>query len=199
MVILRQASQIQIFDKKDSMRGQYSLSMDSVNISQTRTILPRLYYSNRLLVEILETLKNKKTSLRKSNKQMISELDEKDPNCIREIDLERTISFSIEILYFIQKRIRRVSKIDEIPEVFPSLVPMMRTISAQIVDILPGSSKQLSELSVHLGSIVLDSATITMAQFDFSHSNIESSLMLDEVKLMVDSKLSKQYPQLDFF
>jgi hypothetical protein len=50
-----------------------------------------------------------------------------------------------------------------------------------------------------LGSIALDSATLTTAQFDFSQSNIESSLMLDEVKLMVDSKLSKQYPLLDFF
>ena len=181
------------------MRGQYSFSMDSVNISQTRTILPRLYYSNRLLAEILEALKNKKSTLRKSNKIMITELEEKDPMCIREIDLERTVSFSIEILFFIQKRIGSVSKIDEIPEIFPSLVPMLRTISAKLVEILPDSSKQLSELSVHLGSIVLDSATITMAQFDFTHSNIESSLMLDEVKLMVDSKLSKQYPHVDFF
>jgi hypothetical protein len=76
---------------------------------------------------------------------------------------------------------------------------MMRTISAQLVDILPQSSKHLSELSVHLGSIILDSATLTTARFDFSHSNIESSLMLDEVKLMIDSKINKQYPLLDFF
>ena len=79
------------------------------------------------------------------------------------------------------------------------MVHMIRTISAQLVDIHPESSQQLSELSVQLGSIVLDSATITKAQFDFSQSNLESSILLDEVKLMVDSKLSKQYPHLDFF
>ncbi|MDH3677724.1 MAG: hypothetical protein OEQ12_05420, partial [Nitrosopumilus sp.] len=71
--------------------------------------------------------------------------------------------------------------------------------SAKLVDIHPQSSQQLCELSVHMGSIVLDSATLTTAQFDFSQSNTQSSLLLDEVKLMVDSKISKQYPHLDFF
>jgi len=50
-----------------------------------------------------------------------------------------------------------------------------------------------------LGSIVLDSAALTTARFDFSQSNTESSALLNEVKLMVGSKLSKQYPNLDFF
>jgi hypothetical protein len=50
-----------------------------------------------------------------------------------------------------------------------------------------------------LGSIVLDSAALTKARFDFSQSNNEASIFLDEVKLMVDSKLSKQYPNVDFF
>jgi hypothetical protein len=181
------------------MMGQYSLSMDSANISQTRTIVPRLYYSNDLLAKIMDILNTEQSKLKKSNKILVTEYDDQDPTCVKAIDLERTISFSLEILYFIQKRIRNVTRIDEIPKIFPSLVPMMRTISAQLVDILPESSKLLSELSVHLGSIILDSATLTTARFDFSHSNIESSLMLDEVKLMIDSKLSKQYPLLDFY
>jgi len=181
------------------MKGQYQFAEDTVNISQTRTIVPRLYYSNDLLAKIMDVLTIEKSKLKKSNKILVTEYDEKDAACIRAIDLERRVSFSFEILYFIQKRLRNISKIDEIPKVFPSLVPMMRTISAQLVDILPETSRHLSELSVHLGSIILDSATLTTAQFDFSHSNTESSLMLDEVKLMVDSKLCKQYPHLDFF
>jgi len=181
------------------MNGQYSLSMESVTISQTRTIIPRLYYSNNLLDKIIDVLKNKKSKLKKSNRILLTQYEDQDPTCIHAIDLERTVSFSIEILYYIQKRISAVSRIDEIPKTFPSLVPMIRTISAQLVDILPDTSQHLSELSVHLGSITLDSATITMAQFDFSQSNIESSLMLDEVKLMVDSKINKQYPHFDFF
>ena len=40
---------------------------------------------------------------------------------------------------------------------------------------------------------MLDSAVLTIARFDFSQSNNKSSTLLDEVKLMVDSKLCKQY------
>jgi len=46
---------------------------------------------------------------------------------------------------------------------------------------------------------VLDSATLTKARFDFSQCNEESSSLLNEVKLIVDSKINKQYPNLDFF
>jgi len=173
--------------------------MASVNISQTRTIVPRLDYSINLLVQIIDVLKNKKSELEKSNRLLLTELEDKEQGYPKTIDLERTVSFSLEILYWIQKRMSSVSRINVIPKIFPSMVHMIRTISAQLVDIHPESSQQLSELSVHLGSIVLDSATITTARFDFSQSNMESSMLLDEVKLMVDSKISKQYPHLEFF
>ncbi len=75
----------------------------------------------------------------------------------------------------------------------------MRTISAKLFVLFPSCSQQLSELSVHLGSIVLDSAALTKARFDFNKSNHLSSTLLDEVKLMADSKLNKQYPLVDFF
>ena len=192
-------SQIPILDTYGDMRGQYSLSIESENISQTRTIIPRLYYSNNLLAETIEVLENKKSRLEKSNKLLLTESETQEPTFTREIGMERTVSFCIETLKQTQKRINSVSRIDEIPKFFSSLIPGIRTISAQLVDILPESSQRLSELSVHLGSIVLDSATITKAQFDFSQSNKESSLLLDGIKLMVDSKISKQYPHLDFF
>ena len=192
-------SQIPILDTYGDMRGQYSLSIESENISQTRTIIPRLYYSNNLLAETIEVLENKKSRLEKLNKLLLTESEIQELTFTREIMLERTVFFCIETLKQIQKRTNSVSRIDEIPKIFSSLIPGIRTISAQLVDILPESSQRLSELSVHLGSIVLDSATITKAQFDFNQSNKESSLLLDGIKLMVDSKIRKQYPHLDFF
>ena len=180
------------------MSGQCGLSIESVNISQTQTIMPRLYYSHNLLGKIINILEDKKSQIKKSNQLLLLESNP-ETTCAKAIDFERTVSFSLETLKHIQKKIHSFSRIDEIPKIFPSLVPVIRTISAQLVNILPEASQLLSELSVHLGSIVLDSATLTKAQFDFSQSNIESSLLLDEVKLMVDSKISKQYPQLDFF
>ncbi len=187
-----------ISDKQVGMKGQYDLCITSTNISQKRTIVPRLDYSNTLISEVIRVLRKKKIELKKSNKSLIIETDSDEQNCYLAIDVERTVSFCLEALCFIENRVNSASRIDLIPKMFPSMIPMIRTISAQLIEILPESSSKLSELSVHLGSIVLDSASITKAQFDFSQSNVESSTLLDEVKLMVDSKINKQYPHLDF-
>lgn len=168
-----------------------------VNVSQTVTIVPRLEYSNDLLNSIMDILKRKKTELKKLNRNFLN-LDDNDYTYVKELDFERTISFSLEILTHIQKRLNSISGIYSIPELLPLTIPMLRTVSAQLFSLLPHCSQSLSELSVHLGSIIFDSAILTEARFDFSQSNIESSSVLNEVKLMVDSKISKQYPNLDF-
>jgi hypothetical protein len=166
------------------------------SVSQTVTIVPRLEYSNYLLGKMIDTLKRKKTDIKNSNRIYL-ELDNDDHTCVHVLDFERTVSFSLEILSKIQKKINSISDITSIPKLLP-LISMMRTVSAQLYTLLPASSQNLSELSVHLGSIILDSAILTEARFDFSRSTIESSLVLNEVKLMVDSKINKQYPHLDF-
>ena len=122
------------------MRGQYSLSMESANISQIRTIVPRLCYSNDLLVKIIDVLKYEKSKLKKSNRLLIKDLENEDLAYHKAIDLERTISFCLETLDLVKKNMNSVSKIDEIPKIFPSLVPAIRTISAKLVDIHPQSS-----------------------------------------------------------
>ncbi|MCV0373029.1 MAG: hypothetical protein K5793_05690 [Nitrosarchaeum sp.] len=172
--------------------------IEYANISQNVTIVPRLDYSNDLLCRIIGILKKKRSEIRKTNRFILADFDMSDKVCQRALEVEKTVVFSIEILSQIQKRTGMISGITSIPEILPSAIPMIRTISAQLYGILPECSQKLSELSVHLGSIVLDSATLTKARFDFSLSNEESSLLLDEVKLMVDSKISKQYPNLDF-
>lgn len=171
--------------------------MECVNVSQTVTLVPRLGYSNELLKNIIDVLKRKKTELKKLNRVFL-ELDDNDHTYVLALDFERTITFSLEILAQIQKRMDSISGITSIPHLLPLTIPMLRTVSAQLFNLLPDCSQSLSELSVHLGSIILDSAILTEARFDFSLSNIESSSVLNEVKLMVDSKISKQYPNLDF-
>jgi hypothetical protein len=171
--------------------------VECVNVSQTVTIVPRLEYSSDLLNSIVDILKRKKIELKKLNRNFL-ELDNDDHTYVKALDFERTIIFSLEILSQIQKRLNSINGINSIPELLPLTIPMIRTVSAQLFNLLPACSQNLSELSVHLGSIIFDSAILTEARFDFSQSNIESSSMLNEVKLMVDSKLSKQYPNLDF-
>lgn len=181
------------------MWGQCGLSMDCGNILQTQAIVPRLNYSCGLVDQVIDLLKNKRLEVKRSNKILFSKVEDDDSACQSAIEIEKKISFCLEILVDIRKRLHSVTKIDNIPKIFPPTVPVIRIISAQLADVLPEQSQILSELSVHLGSIVLDSAAITKAQFDFNQSNLDSTHFLDEVKLMVDSKINKQYPHLDFF
>ena len=188
--------QIQNFDQLDGMVAKCNVcTLEYSNTSHFVTLVPRLEYSINLLDEISEILKKKRDELKKSNKSFV-DFDDIE---LKAIKLELTVSFSLEVLTLIKKRTKKISNVNSIPVVLPTTIPMIRTISAQLFDIVPHCSQKLSELSVHLGSIVLDSATLTKARFDFSQSNEESSIMLNEVKLMVDSKISKQYPNLDFF
>ena len=182
------------------MLVKYSVeSSDDFNISHSVTLVPRLEYSVNLLSEIIETLSAKKSELKESNKDLVTYFDEQDPIHLQSLELEKTFWYCYEVLSIVKKRTSGINGVTSLPEVLPSAIPMIRTISAKLFEIVPNSSQKLSELSVHLGSIVLDSAALTKARFDFSQSNEESARILDEVKLMVDSKISKSYPNVDFF
>lgn len=170
----------------------------SGDVSQAVTIVPRLGYSAQLLSGIVRELKSQRVALRASNQKLLR-VSEGDDAALRDaIDLERTVAFSLEVLSQVLRRVRSVSGISSIPKTLPLAIPAIRTVSAQLHGIMPACSQKLCELSVHLGSIVLDSATIATAKFDFGQSNSESALFCDEVKLMVDSKINKQYHNLDF-
>ncbi len=175
------------------------VEIDNDNIVHSVTLTPRLEYSTSLLDEIVDIISQKRDDLKQSNKDLVSDFDESDKTHLHALELERTMAVSVEILTLTKRKTKSITNIHSIPQVLPSSIPLIRTISAKLYDLVPDCSQKLSELSVHLGSIVLDSAALTHASFDFSQSNTESSTLLDEVKLMVDSKISKQYPNVDFF
>ena len=174
-------------------------SLEIENISHSVTLVPRLEYSMNLLDEIIDVLNDKQSELKETNKDLVHDFNESDKTHVDALTLEHLVTYSLEILLQVKKSMKQISNVGSIPEVLPSSIPMIRTVSAQLFGIIPNCSQKLSEISVHLGSIVLDSAALTTARFDFSQSNIKSSALLNEVKLMVGSKLNKQYPNLDFF
>jgi len=197
---LLQGPQIQNLEQLDGMVVKCNVcTLEYENTSHSVTLVPRLEYSVNLLDEIVEILQKKRNDLKKSNKDLVIDFDEMNNTHLKAIQLERIMAFSLEALSQIKKRTEKISDVNSIPKVLPATIPMIRTISAQLFDIDSHCSQKLSEISVHLGSIVLDSAALTKARFDFSQSNEESSTLLNEVKLMVDCKISKQYPNLDFF
>lgn len=173
-------------------------SLDHNTISHSVPLVPRLEYSVNLLNDIIDVIEEKRFDLRVSNQYLINDFDENDESALDSIKLEQLVAFSLEILFQIKNRTKSISDVTSITKILPSSIHIIRIVSAKLFDILPNCSQKLSELSVHLGSILLDSAALTQAKFDFSNSNDESTIFLDEVKLMVDSKISKQYPNLDF-
>ncbi len=181
------------------MIGMLVKCVEDENISHSIPLVPRLGYSVNLLDEIFEILSHKRDDLKESNKDLAHDFDEKDKTHVDSLKLEHILAFSLDVLSQTKKKISEISGINTIPQILPVVIPMLRTISAQLFDVTPYCSQKLSELSVHLGSIVLDSATLTKARFDFSQSNQQSATLLDKVKLMADSKIRKQYPNVDFF
>ena len=173
-------------------------SIEIENISYSVTLVPRLEYSMNILDDVIDVLNSKQIQLKESNQDLIHDFDESDKLHNDALRLEHLVTLSLEILLSVKKNMEKISNISSIPDILPSTISMIRTVSAQLFEFIPNCSQKLSELSVHLGSIVIDSAALTTAKFDFSQSNHESSSNLNKVKLMVDSKLSKQYPNLDF-
>ena len=86
------------------MKGQYDFCITSANISQTRTIVPRLDYSSSLISEVIGVLKKKRIELKKTNKILVIETENEEQHCYKAIDVERTVSFCLEGLCCIEKR-----------------------------------------------------------------------------------------------
>ena len=180
-----------------------SSSLPIPDISSSVTLAPRLGYAINLLDTVITTLTDRQQQQKTSNVSATLAVpvnfDKLDRTQIDALRLEYRLLFSLEVLLHVKERTRKISHVSGIPEILLLTIPLIRTTSAQLFDVLPDCSSRLSEVSVHLGSIVLDSAFLTTAKFDFSQSNSELSALHDEVKLIVSSKLSKQYPNLDFF
>ncbi len=174
-------------------------SMEIENISHSVTLVPRLKYSVNLLNDAIDILDCKRGELKTVNSDLACDFDETDELQVDAVNLEYLVMFCLDTLVYVKSSMEKISNVESIPEILPSAISVIRTVSARLFDVIPTCSQKLSEISVHLGSIALDSAALTTARFDFSLSNSESSHILNEVKLMVNSKLNKQYPNLDFF
>lgn len=166
----------------------------STPISQIMPISPRLGYTINLLTEVLESLREKRNKVRKNNKKFALCEDDMLWNNVNE---EKITSVACVSLTKIKKNLDSISTIDEITKTLPAIIPIVRTLSSQLHTRMPDDSQKLCEISVHLGSIMVDSAILTGETFNFKSVTAKSTSFLDEVKLMVDSKINKLYPNLE--
>jgi len=164
-------------------------------ISHAGTLRPRLDSSFKLMDSIILELENRRCDAAKTNDMLLRddgfELFEED------VADEHLICQAIIALDDIQSRLKSISALSAIPTTLASTIPAIRILSSSLFELVPEPSQKLCELSVNLGSIAMDSAILTNARCDFGLSNVESNRLLDEAKLMADSKIDKRYPNLE--
>jgi hypothetical protein len=164
------------------------------------TIKPRLEYGVYLVDRISEKLQIQYEMVLDSNHKYYSQNRDfiaDSPEFKKQVQLEAILLCAIKSLELVRKRLVSISQLSNIVEVLP-LVTVIRTTNSNIYSSLPHLSGDFVELSGILGSIATDSGSLVEATFDFKQTNLESKQILAEVNLIVDSKINKQYPNLNF-
>jgi hypothetical protein len=164
------------------------------------TIKPRLEYSVYLTQSIFDKLQKQWVLARKSNLKSYLQNDsaKEDYEFNKQVEYEGTLTSAITAIKMIQKRLESVSQISNITETVSPMISILRTLNSNIYLTSPQISQDFIELSGILGSIVMDSGSLIEAKFDFKQTNLESKQILDEVNLIAESKIRKQYPNLNF-
>ncbi|MEM3064336.1 MAG: hypothetical protein QW177_03085 [Candidatus Nitrosotenuis sp.] len=161
------------------------------------SIKPRLEYCSYLVDAALDGLAKRYKKTRASNLDAYSKEDVADlKEFKKQVELESDLLRASEILNVVKKRLKSIRSLNNIAKNVSPLVSLIRIINSGIYPNTP-RSHDLIELSTTLGSIVMDSGCLAEAKFDFKQTNLESTQILAEVNLIVESKIGKQYPQLN--
>lgn len=160
------------------------------------SIKPRLEYCSYLVDAALDGLTKRYKKTREANLDAYSKEGVADSKEFKkQVDLESDLLRASEILNVVKKRLKSIRSLSNIAKNVSPLVSLIRIINSGVYS--TPRSHDLIELSTTLGSIVMDSGCLAEAKFDFKQTNLESTQILAEVNLIVESKIRKQYPQLN--
>ena len=165
------------------------------------TIKPRLEYSVYLTNTIFDKLQKQLVLARKSNLKFYlqnEDMIKENYEFNKQVEYEETLTSAITAIKIIQKRLESIFQISNITETVSPMISILRTVNSNVYLTFPQISQDLIELSGILGSIVMDSGSLIEAKFDFKQTNLESKQILDKVNLIAESKIRKQYPNLNF-
>src|SRR5574338_310565 len=163
------------------------------------TIKPRLEYSIHVSGMILEKLGAEHSALSKENLQFYSQNDvSENTEFQKKVEMESSLLCAIEAIKSVKNTLLSIEQISGIAQNISPLISLIRMVNSNIYHISPHTRHDLVELSTSLGSIVMDSGCLIEAKFDFKQTNLESKQILAEVNLIAESKIRKQYPNLNF-
>ena len=175
---------------------------DKSQLVRASTIKPRIDYATEIVDGLLDVLSRHRQDVHKNNLDLYKRLT---GECQIHLTLEKQIRYELELSYTIEslRQIRRridcIVGLGNIPTVLSPTISVVRTIRSKLLALMPAMDFQLGELALLLGGIIIDSAHLASTNLDFGRANDVSSRLLDEAKLIANSKICKQFPNLDFW
>lgn len=182
------------------IQSRWVIHEDATNqVTRAITIKPRLDYAIRLVDDILDTLTKKRSSLDKNNLNFYTQIEKTKSSEEFEDDmrLEIEISRAIEALRQARRCLDSVFGLGNVLFVLAPTISIVRAVRSRLFGFDTKTDGSLGELSLVLGGLIIDAGHLTSATLDFEEANKRSILLLDEAKLIADSKICKQFPNLD--
>lgn len=170
-------------------------------VVRASTIKPRLDYATETVDGILEVLVQKRRDLNESNVSIYRRSDgttESLKALEREVRRELEISYAVESLRQVRRSLDSIAGMGNVPAGLAPTISIVRIVRSRMLSLLPAIDFELGELSLVLSGVIIDAAHLASTCLDFEKANEESRRLLDEAKLIADSKIYKQFPNLDF-
>lgn len=169
-------------------------------IVRASTIKPRIDYATKIVDKALEILGQKRLELDKTNLELYRSDGSQDAlkTLEKQVRIELEISYAVESLRQVRRSLDSIVGLGNVPTVLSPTISIVRTIRSRLFLLMPVLDFQLGELSLLLSGIIVDAAHLASSSLDFGRANEMSKRLLDEAKLIADSKIYKQFPNLDF-
>lgn len=170
-------------------------------VVRASTIKPRLDYATETVDGILEALVQKRRDLNESNMSLYRRSDgtrESFKALESEVRHELEISYAVESLRQVRRSLDSIAGMGNVPAGLAPTISIVRIVRSRMLSLLPAIDFELGELSLVLSGVIIDAAHLASTCLDFEKANEESRRLLDEAKLIADSKIYKQFPNLDF-
>ena len=161
-------------------------------------ILARLELATGALDSAIASVRGQVRDVRARNRRLAPRYDPCNEVHAKSMGLEHVMSVMLEALVRARRRMATPVTARQMPHVLLPALYVVRTAHMQLArDAAPECQRSLHDASAHLGGIILDAATISCSNLRLDRSNAEVSAIFDQAKLIVDSKLRKQYDKLE--
>jgi len=170
-------------------------------IVRASTIKPRIDYAAEIVDKILEVLVHKRFELHNTNLELYKKSNENHDSIKhleKQVRHELEISYAVESLRQVRRSLDSIIGLGNVPTALSPTISIVRTVRCRLFILLPVLDFELGDLSLLLCGIIIDAAHLAGCSLDFTRANEESRSLLDEAKLIADSKIYKQFPNLDF-